>query len=699
MITFVEGDPGLTLSGEARAGLEQLAVSTHEPDSALRAQAVLQLADGTPVREVAHALGMSTRTVMRWRDQYRSSGTITAARRGRPAQKRTAQAAEHLWALTVQQTPPEAAPRWYAKAAGDAVGLSDSKVRQLWQTAGLDPRARTWRLWADPTMQIRVRSVCGIKAVPSGCVLALRVRSRRPSRPVTNTDHSTTIEPSPALGEARALLSLVHAHAARTAPARKTASTLVTEIENVLSTVPAPDQLHVLIHTPDPEAFQHALNQHDTVSQRVHLHRLPTEELWWQFAEHWLPLLSPAECRNVITHLQTCWSQIHRQPSTLWVRPRRLPSQPVTWAASARLTPAQRHTHRLDLIARRPANLREELPVEPFWCLHELRRNAHECQRRGTDPHAEMQWQRDDVDDMLVLAADMLARITAVEPTLVQHALDLGRDYHPELLHITGLRADKALQHRVDWLQARRRNHNRPRLPSHRPTSLGATRTASEAIRDHRADLIADGRCPATAVLDTDDPLDLVEAVAHTARLIRRPADRAPDLLQAISIVTDVEYRVHQHIDFAQRIGDTLGMTNTALEAPLGRTTRVAAFASRLRRSQLLHTDTPTRSTPAPTGTPPASADPASTSTSAVAHRCAQVCLHYLESDDADLDEDLQLSTELLRDAFDEGEILAGRWKILHYMARHELHDHTLYQHYTTFADAVETICSLTSPD
>jgi transposase len=123
----------LDLSAHQRRVLEQIADSL-ETDAVIciRAQFILDWADGLTGNECAELRGTSRRTVSKWRNRFRIGGIAALADRPRPGAPRVIprDMADELERLR-QSPPPPGSSRWTTRLLAKHTGMSQSTVVRL----------------------------------------------------------------------------------------------------------------------------------------------------------------------------------------------------------------------------------------------------------------------------------------------------------------------------------------------------------------------------------------------------------------------------------------------------------------------------------------------------------------------------------------------------------------------------------------
>jgi len=139
--------------------------------------------DGTAISRIAHELGVTVNTVKLWRRRYERMG-LAVCRSG------AARTAGGLWPSRARsghrltlEPPPEGITHWSARRLGERVGMSETTVWRIWQTAKLKPHrvetfssARIRR--SKPRSAMSSGSIWLHRSGPSCCRSMRRPRSR-----------------------------------------------------------------------------------------------------------------------------------------------------------------------------------------------------------------------------------------------------------------------------------------------------------------------------------------------------------------------------------------------------------------------------------------------------------------------------------------------------------------------------------------
>ena len=143
-----------------------------------RAAIILLSADGVGTHEIMRRTGKSKTCVWRWQERFMGEGVDGLLRdKTRPPRipPLGSEVAERVAALTLTD-PPVEATHWTASMMAVAVGISESAVRRIWRSHGLQPhRFRQFKISSDPNFIGKLRDVVGLYVDPPAHAIVLSV--------------------------------------------------------------------------------------------------------------------------------------------------------------------------------------------------------------------------------------------------------------------------------------------------------------------------------------------------------------------------------------------------------------------------------------------------------------------------------------------------------------------------------------------
>ena len=143
-----------------------------------RAAIILLSADGVGTHAIMRRTGKSKTCVWRWQERFMEEGVDGLLRdKTRPSRipPLGPEIAECVVALTLTD-PPGETTHWTAAMMAAATGISESAVRRIWRSHGLQPhRYRQFKLSNDPNFVGKLRDVVGLYVDPPAHAIVLSV--------------------------------------------------------------------------------------------------------------------------------------------------------------------------------------------------------------------------------------------------------------------------------------------------------------------------------------------------------------------------------------------------------------------------------------------------------------------------------------------------------------------------------------------
>jgi transposase len=159
----------LMLTTDERQTLESYARSRKgRADLAVRARAILLLADGASYTEVTTTCGWSSATIAKWKarfDAERLAG-LWGRHKGSKPRIRTPQMEARILSWT-RKPPPHGATHWSTRTLGRHLGVPHTLVARVWQRAGLQPhRLEPYVRSTDPAFEEKAADIIGLYLNP-----------------------------------------------------------------------------------------------------------------------------------------------------------------------------------------------------------------------------------------------------------------------------------------------------------------------------------------------------------------------------------------------------------------------------------------------------------------------------------------------------------------------------------------------------
>ncbi len=143
-----------------------------------RSAIILLSADDVGTHEIMRRTGKSKTCVWRWQERFMEEGVDGLVRdKTRPPRipPLAPDVAERVVALTLTD-PPVEATHWTASMMSAAVSISETAVRRIWRSHGLQPhRYRQFKISSDPKFVSKLRDVVGLYVDPPAHAIVLSV--------------------------------------------------------------------------------------------------------------------------------------------------------------------------------------------------------------------------------------------------------------------------------------------------------------------------------------------------------------------------------------------------------------------------------------------------------------------------------------------------------------------------------------------
>jgi transposase len=300
----------LDVDDQDRAALEAIVrAPTSEQRAVHRARVVLHSAEGMAIARIAAETGVAPMTVRLWRQRYAErglEGLIDEPRSGRPPVYSREQR-DRVIAKTLAP-PPEGVTHWSAARLAKAVGMSETTVWRIWQSAGLKPhRVETFKYSDDPELEAKVRDVVGLYLAPPKRAIVLSLDEKTQIQALDRTQPMLPLRPG---GVARrthdykrngttslfAALEVGTGRVTTEARDRHTGADFLAFLGRVARTYPR-RRLHIVldnVSTHKTPGVEEWLAKH----KRVTFHFTPTSASWMNQVETWFGILTRQAIRR-----------------------------------------------------------------------------------------------------------------------------------------------------------------------------------------------------------------------------------------------------------------------------------------------------------------------------------------------------------------------------------------------------------------
>ncbi len=142
--------PKLKLSPADRRMLEEISSSPSRPHREVRqAKGLLMASEGIANIQIADTLGVQRSTVITWRKRFQVDGVngIGKVRHGRGRKPSIPDEVIERVVRETQESTPPGATSWSVRTMASHIGISKSKVQQIWASRGLKPHlVKTFKL-------------------------------------------------------------------------------------------------------------------------------------------------------------------------------------------------------------------------------------------------------------------------------------------------------------------------------------------------------------------------------------------------------------------------------------------------------------------------------------------------------------------------------------------------------------------------
>lgn len=271
-------DPVVLTDGE-RTTLTAWTRSRHCPQAlVLRARIVLACEQEVTNTAVAERVGTSVDTVRTWRSRFLAEGLDGLAERPRPGRPPVVTDDTVTQAIVGTLDPPPTGRRWSTRAMAEAVGLSQTKVSQIWRTYRIRSNPNNVPQHAGSSPLLQVRDLVGLHIAPPLRVLAVAAEVH--AAPV-NVDSPASPTTSKRSAAARDLFAVANAFASIKGDyaGETPGSALRDFLDHLHRSVPAGVAVHLIVAGLDTLSHQSLdlwLREHP----RFHVHEAAPSPAW-----------------------------------------------------------------------------------------------------------------------------------------------------------------------------------------------------------------------------------------------------------------------------------------------------------------------------------------------------------------------------------------------------------------------------------
>lgn len=277
---------------------------------AQRARLVLACAQGKSNTVVSREMGLTMKTIGKWRSRFvvhRLEGLLDEPRPGAPRQVRDSDV-ERVLTLTLESTPREAT-HWSTRLMARRCGMSQSAVSRIWRAFALQPhRSETFKLSRDPLFVEKVRDIVGLYLNPPDRALVLCVDEKAQIQALNRTQPLLPMRPGQV--ERRTHDYQRHGTTSLFAALDVASGKVIGEchrrhrsiefrkfLETVDAAVPKSLDVHLILDnygTHKTPTIRRWLVRHP----RYHVHFTPTSASWINLVERWFATLTEKQLRR-----------------------------------------------------------------------------------------------------------------------------------------------------------------------------------------------------------------------------------------------------------------------------------------------------------------------------------------------------------------------------------------------------------------
>jgi len=307
-----------------------------------RAAIILLSAAGVGTHEIMRQTGKSKTCVWRWQERFMEEGVDGLLRdKTRPPRipPLPPDVAERVVALTMTD-PPVEATHWTASMMAAAVGISETAVRRIWRSHGLQPhRYRQFKLSSDPNFVSKLRDVVGLYVDPPAHAIVLSVDEKsqiqaldrtQPGLPMKKGRLGTMTHDDKRNGTTTlfAALNVLDGTVIGRNMQRHRHQEFIRFLNVINAQVPADKAVHVILDN-------YAVHKHPKVRAWLHRHKqfvfhfTPTSSSWLNAVEGFFAKLARRQLKRGVFHsLVDLQASINR-----FVAETNNNSKPFTWTA------------------------------------------------------------------------------------------------------------------------------------------------------------------------------------------------------------------------------------------------------------------------------------------------------------------------------------------------------------------------------
>ena len=268
-----------------------------------RARVLDSLDRGDSPTEIADCLGITRRTVYKWKERYLSDGIdglMDKARPGRPS-KITDKTVKKVLSLSTDYLPEEST-HWSVRLMAKHAGISEWQVRKIWNAFDIKPHlTKTFKISNDPDFAEKVVDIVGLYMNPPANAVVLSVDEKTQIQALDRT------QPGLPLGPGRigsytqdykrhgtaalfAAFNIANGEVIASVTDRTRSKEFLSFLKLVNRKTPKDKQLHIVLDNLSAHKTKE-VQQWLKNNPRVHFHFTPTSASWINAVEGWFAQL------------------------------------------------------------------------------------------------------------------------------------------------------------------------------------------------------------------------------------------------------------------------------------------------------------------------------------------------------------------------------------------------------------------------
>ena len=297
-------EPILKLSRSEKRSIKQLLRSTTSSNGLCRRARVIEALDqGRSPTEIAQLIGITRRTVYKWKERYLNEGfdgLLDKERPGRPS-KISDKTIKKVLSLSTEYLPEEAT-QWSVRLMAKHADISEWQVQKIWNAFDIKPHlTKTFKISNDPEFAEKVIDIVALYMNPPCNAVVLSVDEKTQIQALDRT------QPGLPLGPGRvgsythdykrhgtaalfAAFNVANGKVIATVANRTRSKEFLSFLKLVHRKTPKDKQLHIILDNLSAHKTKE-VQQWLADNPRVHFHFTPTSASWINAVEGWFSQL------------------------------------------------------------------------------------------------------------------------------------------------------------------------------------------------------------------------------------------------------------------------------------------------------------------------------------------------------------------------------------------------------------------------